>query len=42
MAYIVWKDSFNIGVKEMDDQHKLFASYINDSTFAHGEMIVTT
>ena len=30
MAYIVWKDSFNIGVKEMDDQHKLFASYINE------------
>ena len=30
MAYIVWKDSFNIGVKVMDDQHKLFASYINE------------
>ena len=30
MAYIVWKDSFNIGVKEMDDQHMLFAGYINE------------
>lgn len=30
MEYIVWKDSFNIGVTEMDDQHKLFASYINE------------
>ena len=30
MGYIVWKDSFNIGVKEMDEQHMLFASYINE------------
>jgi hemerythrin len=30
MAYIVWKDNFNIGVTEMDEQHKLFVSYINE------------
>jgi hemerythrin len=30
MGYIVWKDSFNIGVKVMDEQHKVFASYINE------------
>ncbi|MBK5278533.1 MAG: hemerythrin family protein [Bacteroidia bacterium] len=30
MAYIVWKDSFDIGVPEMDYQHKLFVSYINE------------
>jgi len=30
MAYIIWRDDFNIGVKEMDAQHKLFISYIND------------
>lgn len=30
MGYIVWKDGFNIGVIEMDEQHKLFAVYINE------------
>lgn len=30
MAYIVWKDSFNLGVKEIDEQHQLFAGYINE------------
>jgi len=30
MEYIVWKDSFNVGVKEMDHQHRLFAGYINE------------
>lgn len=30
MGYIVWKDGFNIGVEEMDEQHKLFAGYINE------------
>ena len=30
MAYIIWKDSFNIGVQEMDDQHRLLVNYIND------------
>ncbi len=30
MIYIIWKDRFNIGVKEMDEQHKLFVSYINE------------
>ena len=30
MEYIVWKDSFNIGVKEMDEQHKLLVSNINE------------
>ena len=30
MAYIVWKNSFNIGVEEMDEQHKLLVGYINE------------
>lgn len=30
MAYVIWKDSFNIGVWDMDEQHKLFISYINE------------
>ena len=30
MAYFAWKDSFCIGVKKMDEQHKLFVSYINE------------
>ena len=30
MDYIVWNDSFNIGVKEMDEQHKLLVSHINE------------
>lgn len=30
MAYIIWKESFNIGVQEMDDQHRLLVNYIND------------
>ena len=30
MAYIIWKDSFNIGVQEMDDQHRLLVNHIND------------
>ena len=30
MPYIVWKDSFDIGVKEMDEQHKLFVGYVNE------------
>ena len=30
MAYVIWKESFNIGVREMDEQHKLFISYINE------------
>lgn len=30
MAYIVWKDSFNVGVKEMDRQHEQFAAYVNE------------
>lgn len=30
MTYIVWKDSFNIGVNKMDEQHQQFVSYINE------------
>ena len=30
MTYIVWEDRYNIGVKEMDEQHKLFISYVNE------------
>lgn len=30
MEYIVWKDSFKIGVKAMDDQHMQFVSHINE------------
>jgi hemerythrin len=30
MSYIMWKDSFNIGTKEMDEQHTIFVGYIND------------
>lgn len=30
MGYIVWKDSFNIGVIAMDEQHKLFVGYLNE------------
>jgi hemerythrin-like metal-binding protein len=30
MDHFVWKDSFNIGVDEIDDQHKLFLDYVNE------------
>ena len=30
MPYIVWKDSFNIGVEAMDEQHKIFVGYLNE------------
>jgi len=30
MDHFVWKDSFNIGVAEIDDQHRLFLDYVND------------
>jgi len=30
MSYLVWKDSFNIGVQEMDKQHRQFVGYINE------------
>ena len=30
MAYIVWKDSFMVGVNEMDKQHEQFVAYVNE------------
>jgi len=30
MTYFVWKDSFNIGVKKMDEQHRQFVAHINE------------
>ncbi len=30
MNHFVWKDSFNIGVDEIDNQHKLFLDYVNE------------
>lgn len=30
MDHFVWKDSFNIGVKEIDAQHRLFLDYVNE------------
>jgi hemerythrin len=30
MAYIVWKDSFFVGVEEMDKQHEQFVAYVNE------------
>lgn len=30
MAYIVWKDSFMVGVHEMDKQHEQFVAYVNE------------
>lgn len=30
MDHYIWKDSFNIGVDEIDDQHKIFLDYVND------------
>jgi len=30
MERFVWKDSFNIGVAEIDEQHKLFLEYVNE------------
>ena len=30
MNHFVWKDSFNIGVNEIDNQHKLFLDYVNE------------
>lgn len=30
MAYINWKSTFEIGFKEIDDQHKIFVNLLND------------
>ena len=30
MDYFVWKDSFNIGIEEIDRQHRTFLEYLND------------
>jgi hemerythrin len=30
MDHFVWKDSFNIGIGEIDEQHKLFLEYVNE------------
>ena len=30
MACVVWEERFNIGIKDIDDQHKLFVGYLND------------
>jgi len=30
MAYIIWKESFKIGIKEMDEQHRQFAAHVNE------------
>ena len=30
MDYVIWKDSFNVGSIEMDEQHKSFLGYINE------------
>lgn len=30
MDHFVWKDTFAVGIREIDDQHKLFLEYVND------------
>jgi hemerythrin-like metal-binding protein len=30
MAYVNWKSTFEIGFKEIDDQHKIFVNLLND------------
>ena len=30
MTFFKWKDSFNIGIDEIDKQHKLLLKYLND------------
>ncbi len=30
MDYFLWKDSFNTGVLQIDEQHKLFLEYVNE------------
>jgi hemerythrin len=30
MAFFKWNDSFNIGVKELDHQHRTFLEYLNE------------
>jgi hemerythrin len=30
MDHFVWKDSFAVGIQEIDDQHKLFLEYVNE------------
>lgn len=30
MEHFLWKDNFNIGVEEIDGQHRLFLGYVNE------------
>lgn len=30
MEYYTWKDSFNIGIEEIDRQHRAFLEYLNE------------
>jgi hemerythrin len=30
MDHFIWKDSFAIGIQELDDQHKMFIDYVNE------------
>jgi len=30
MAFFIWKDSFNIGIEEIDQQHREFMELLNE------------
>ncbi len=30
MSFFTWKDSFSVGIVEIDEQHKLFLDYLNE------------